>query len=249
MWELITRKLYIFRVLFDNMKEAFYRIGFDEKETDIYLSLIKLNRSKVSDLLKVTKIERRTIYDVLERLLQKGYVSYFKENNTQIYKPINPEIILKKLEDRQKDFEKIIPQIKSLEGKESHTEVEILKGKQGIRTIFQEILNEKEHLGMGDLEPFLKEYLLEAKRFIEQMIKTKHKEKIIYPKGQKITKTKYGEYKEISKDTLPLIQTIIYGDVVVQFVLDDVPKIIKIKNKEVADTHKDYFYKYWEVAN
>ena len=230
------------------MKEIFYDLGFDKKETEIYLALTKLNQSRVSDLLKVTKIERRTIYDVLERLLQKGYATYFKENNTQIYKPIKPEIILKKLEDKQKDFEKIIPQIKSLEEKENHTEVEILKGKQGIWTIFREILNEKEHLGMGDLEPFLKEYLLESKKFIEQMKKTKHKEKIIYPKGQKITKTQFGEYKEISKDLLPPIQTIIYKDTVVQFILDEVPKLIKIKNKGVAKTHKDYFYKYWEIT-
>lgn len=230
------------------MKEIFYQIGFDEKETQIYLTLTKLKTGKVSDILKKTKIERRTIYDVLERLIQKGYVTYYKENNTQIYKPVNPEIILKKLEEQKEDFEKIIPQIKSLKEKENHTEVEILKGKQGIRTIFQEILNEKEHLGIGDLEPFLEEYQLDAKKFVNQMIKLNHKEKIIYQKDQKITKIKTGEYKVLEKDSMPPIQTIIYADTVIQFVLDEIPILIKIKNKKIAKTHKDYFYKYWKIA-
>ena len=75
-----------------------------------------------------------------------------------------------------------------------------------------------------------------------------HKEKIIYPKGQKITKTKLGEYKILEKDLLPPIQTIIYGNTVVQFVLDEIPILIKIKNEKIAKTHKDYFYKYWKIA-
>ncbi|MFT4283181.1 MAG: TrmB family transcriptional regulator [Candidatus Woesearchaeota archaeon] len=227
------------------MKEVFYELGFDEKETQIYLALIKLRQGKVSDLLKITKIERRTIYDVLERLVQKGYATFFKENNTLVYKPINPELIVKKLDKQKNEFEEIIPQIKDLESKESNTEVEILKGRQGITTIFQEILQTKEHLGMGDLAPFIGEYKREAKRFILGMIKSNHKEKILYPKGQKIEKIKTGEYKEINKDKLPTIQTIIYENTVVQFILDEVPYMIKIKNKKVADTHRDYFYKYW----
>ena len=228
------------------MKEIFYELGLDEKETEIYLILIKIRKGRVGDILRKTKIERRTIYDVLERLIQKGYLTYYKENNTQIYKPIDPENILLKLEEQKQEFKKIIPQIKSLEEENTETEVEILKGKQGIRTIFQEILQYEEHLGIGDLNPFLNEYKNEAKRLIDGMKKTKHKEKIIYKKGQKIVKTKNGEYKQLNKEQLPIIQTIIYGNTVIQFIIEENPTLIKIKNKKIAETHKEYFKILWE---
>ena len=76
------------------MKEQLLSMGFNDKDAEIYLTLTKLGKANIAEIIKKTSVERRTIYDVLERLMQKGWASYFNENGKKYYLPTKPEIIL-----------------------------------------------------------------------------------------------------------------------------------------------------------
>jgi sugar-specific transcriptional regulator TrmB len=232
------------------MKEELISIGFGEKDSEIYLALMKLSRASLAEIMKKTSIERRTIYDVLERLIQKGWVSYFEENSKKYYIAANPELILKDLEQKNQEFEKIIPQLKALEEKSSEAKVEILKGVKGLRTIFLEIIHLKEmHYAFGNIAPFIsdKKYTPAVKEFLEYLEGREIHEKVIYPKGEPIKKIKGGQYKEINKELIPPTPTIIYGNVTAQFIFTDPITIIKITNKEITDTNRNYFDTFWRI--
>ncbi|MDA3837215.1 MAG: BlaI/MecI/CopY family transcriptional regulator [Nanoarchaeota archaeon] len=234
------------------MKKELLAIGFQNKDADIYLELMKSGKATILDLTKRTSIERRTIYDVLERLMQKGFVSYFEENKKKIYLPTNPEIILNEFEERKSKFEKIIPQLNSLDKKKDEAKVEVLKGVNGLKTIFLEIISQKQmHYSFGNISPFIsdKKYIPVVKTFLEYLEGRGVKEKIIYPKGESINKIKGGQYKSIDKSLIPPTPTIIYGDTTAQFVFTDPITIIKIQNKEITKTHKRYFDTFWEIKS
>ena len=57
-------------------------LGFEDKEIKIYLYLIKNPNSTVLQISKNIGIDRTTIYDILERLITKGIVSFIIKNNT-----------------------------------------------------------------------------------------------------------------------------------------------------------------------
>jgi sugar-specific transcriptional regulator TrmB len=57
------------------MEEHFRKIGFNEKEQNVYTLLVKHGKSSVSSLSKICKIPRATLYSTLESLLQKGVIS------------------------------------------------------------------------------------------------------------------------------------------------------------------------------
>ena len=120
------------------MKEQLIRIGFGDKEAEIYLALIKLGRANIAELMKKTSVERRTIYDVLERLMQKGWVSYHEENKKKYYAPAKPELILEDLEHKKQEFKEIIAKINALKEKKL---IEILSElfSSTSKTIFQQI--------------------------------------------------------------------------------------------------------------
>jgi sugar-specific transcriptional regulator TrmB len=232
------------------MKEKLISIGFGEKDAEIYLALIRLEKASIADLMKKTSIERRTIYDVLERLIQRGWAGYFEENGRKYYLATSPEIILKDLEQKNKEFEKIIPELTSLNEKSSEAKVEILKGVKGLRTIFLEIIHLKEtHYAFGNIAPFISDekYTPAVKEFLEYLEGRGIHEKIIYPKGEPIKKIKKGEYKAINKELIPPTPTIIYGDVTAQFIFTDPITIIKIKSKEITDTNRRYFDTFWRM--
>jgi sugar-specific transcriptional regulator TrmB len=54
-----------------SMDEIKHIFQLDDKESKIFSALIKLKKASVNALMKKTNIERRTIYDILERLIQK----------------------------------------------------------------------------------------------------------------------------------------------------------------------------------
>lgn len=232
------------------MKEQLISIGFSDKDAEIYLTLMKLGKANLAEIMKKTSVERRTIYDVLERLIQKGWASYFEENGKKYYIATNPEIILKDLEQKNKEFEKLIPELKNLKEKASEAKVEILKGVKGLRTIFLEIIHLKEiHYAFGNIAPFISDekYTPAVKEFLEYLEGRGIREKIIYPKGEPIKKIKGGQYKEIDKSLIPPTPTIIYGDVTAQFIFTDPITIIKTTSKEVTNTNRKYFDTFWDM--
>ena len=232
------------------MKEQLLEIGFQGKDAEIYLALMALGKACMVDLMRKTKIERRTIYDVLERLIQKGWASFFEEEGKKYYLPTKPEIILSSFEQKKENFEKIIPQLNELETKPSETRVELLKGVKGLQTIFLEIIKTKQmHYSFGNISPFIsdKKYKPAVDLFLEYLEGRDVKEKVIYPKGEDIKKIKGGQYKAIDKKFISPTPTIIYGDTSVQFIFTDPITIIKIKNKDIAKTNKNYFDTFWRM--
>jgi len=249
MWEIIRHKIYIDLEDHNLMLGELQDIGMDDKESQIYRALLQLKKGSVNDLLKKLVIERRTIYDVLERLIQKGYASSYEENGTKMFLPTSPRILLEDLDTKRERFSKMIPQLESLSQAEEAVRVEVLKGKQGIKTIFLEIQRSGNvHYAFGNVSHFVEKLDIDTKRFLSNIESKGYKEKIIYPKGDKILKIKNGEYRILDSDKMPPIPVIIYGNITCLFVFGDPIQIIKITSKEVTNSYMKQFNMYWGMA-
>jgi HTH-type transcriptional regulator, sugar sensing transcriptional regulator len=58
------------------MLSELIQLGLTSGEARIYLSLLKLGSSKVGSIVKDSRVSYSKVYDVLERLITKGLVSY-----------------------------------------------------------------------------------------------------------------------------------------------------------------------------
>ena len=58
------------------MLSELIQLGLTNGEVRIYLSLLKLGSSKVGSIVKDSRVSYSKVYDVLERLITKGLVSY-----------------------------------------------------------------------------------------------------------------------------------------------------------------------------
>ena len=133
-------------------------LGLTNGEAKVYLSLLKLGLSKVGSIVKDCRVSYSKVYDVLERLILKGLVSYVLIGNIKHFNAVEPyrlqDYIQKKEEQikLQKDkASKIIPDLVSIVNKRrrknkdsilksaaierNHTE--IFKGDQGLRTAYE----------------------------------------------------------------------------------------------------------------
>ena len=73
-------------------KESLKHIGLNEKEIQIYLSLLELGSSTVLAIAKRSGIKRPTAYLVLQSLVEKGFASRIikgKNNKPKTILPLN----------------------------------------------------------------------------------------------------------------------------------------------------------------
>jgi len=147
--------------------------GFEHKEAKIYLTLLKLGNVTASRIAKETGLDRRTTYDVLARLIDKGFVGYFLKNNVKNFTATNPENLVEDLKRKQEKLGKLLPDLlEFIKQREEETEIEVLKGKEGLKVIGNEIIRgRKAHYSFGALSKTAKETPIEITQFLRKIDK------------------------------------------------------------------------------
>lgn len=227
-------------------------LGFTLAEAKIYLTLLEDGPQQAGKISKITHINRRTTYDTLERLINKGYINYNITANKRIFKATNPELIIEKIEEMKKDAEQKIPELKKLhkKNKKEH-EANIYEGRKGVRNILHEILKEKEYVVFGSNEKFPHLMQHDFTRFQEEKKRRKTKSRTIMSidmRNKSILKKAYTKFRFIpQKFSLPT-STFIYGDKVATIIWSETPIGTVVENKEVAKSFKEYFEALWSTA-
>lgn len=132
------------------MFESFLQeIGLSEKEAKVYLALLQVDSGSIPELATKTKINRTTIYPVLESLQKKGLVSEVQVAKKVHYQAAPPErletyverqkVVLEEQSARLKD---VIPQIKSTQREQGERPIiKYFEGREGAVSAYEEFYN------------------------------------------------------------------------------------------------------------
>ena len=224
------------------MEQQLQNLGLTKTESKIYLTLLNLGSSLAGIIARKSGIHRRTVYDVLDKLTEKGLVGYITKNNRKYYEINNPEKLKELIKEKEQTINQILPLLKQKYSiQKEKQETLVFKGKEAIKKIFQDQLNYKEILvlaGEGASE-VLSFYL---KHYNNERIKRKVKLKIITNEKKKIP---YAQVRYL-KNFKTFTSTNIYGNNVAIIIWKQQPLAILIKEKEIADSYKNYFEIIWK---
>src|SRR3989338_7326262 len=121
-------------------EEIFAGIGLSKNETKIYLALLELGPSLMGQLCGKTKIHRRNVYDSVEMLKDKGFVSSTITNNRNVFEAADPKRILEMLDERRTSIEAILPGLMSRK-KARQSITRVYTGLAGRKIIFEDKLD------------------------------------------------------------------------------------------------------------
>jgi len=128
-------------------------LGLSQGQIDVYSAVLELGISTLNKIQEKTGIDRRNIYDILNKLIEKGLVSYTVEKGKKTYQCTHPNKILdeiKKKEEILKELESKIPQIKDLfDLSKPEIRAEVYRGNEAIKSILNEALEYPETFWMG----------------------------------------------------------------------------------------------------
>jgi sugar-specific transcriptional regulator TrmB len=231
-------------------------IGLSENQTIIYLALLELGSATAGEITNKSHVNRTNVYDALERLLEKGLVSYVIQANKKYFEAKDPNSLISFLEFKEKNIrnkksnlKKILPEIRAKRAlNKEPQEATIYKGKRGLQSITEEIIKEAKELLVFGAEGNFKEIF---KHYFDQWhLKRKQakiKLKIIYNKDLK----RSFPYSEIrinkNMDKTPAT-TWIYNDKIVIVVWSKEPLATMIRSKEVVESYKSVFNQMWKES-
>lgn len=227
-------------------------LGLSKNEAVIYMALVKLGKATVKEIAKATGMHRTNIYDILEKLKEKGLVSYFKEKNIQYFIASHPRNLESFLKEKLDLLHNILPKLIEIYNiKEEEVIVEIFKGKQGMKSAFRDILRSLNKGGVFygySVGGQLREYLpIFSNQFQAEMKRKKIKYYGIYVEGTKKPAV-YTEIRYVPKEMASPVAIFLYSDKVFINIWKPTLIGIIIRSKEVFNTYKKHFNLLWKIA-
>ena len=183
------------------IKEALLGLGLTSNETEIYLVLLNWGELSVNEIGSKSGLHRQVCYDALDRLVEKGFISFLINNNKKSFRALHPQKIIDYLEEKKNEIGvkksemiQILPDLTTLFNlHQEETQIELIKGKNVMRTIYNDIiktlLEKKETLfALGiDERKFLEYDRIAIKQYLTTLKRNKLKEKLLskemIPKG------------------------------------------------------------------
>lgn len=242
------------------------KIGLTEGEIRLYSALLDLGETTRTKLAKKSGISPSKIYDIANRLLEKGIISSVKKNGVIHFSAADPEKIKEFIQQKEAEIEKekkladeILPILLAKYQKtKEETDIEVFYGWEGMKTAFDDIVKS---LDKGEFN-----YILGASKgydskqadifFSQYYLKKKAKgfgTKIIFNENVRenikrisIFKEKPNEIRFLHQDTFTEIN--LYKNTVFIIILLKSPIVLKIKNREATDSFKKFFDSMWEMA-
>lgn len=234
--------------------EVLQRIGFTNNEIKTYLALLELGESLASKIATKINLNRSLIYKILEDLIRKGFVSFVIKENRKYFSAASPNKLLSILKENETEVQRILPELLNLKkSKENAPKVEIFAGKEGMKTMLEDVLKiAKEIFVLGAKSDFSDKLYYYHPNWHRRRIKQRIIINILFEQEQKVAdellKLKHTEIRFLPKQIKSKIMIAIYGDKVAIELWYDYPITILITDHNTAEGFKSYFNLLWKLA-
>ena len=244
----------------DKEVQDLQKIGLTEGESKVYLALIEIGSSTVGPIVKKSKVAYSNVYEILQRLIEKGVVSYIIKNKTKYFQAVEPTNLLDFLEKKEEEISRQKSLLKKmlpvLEEKQSHKlqqDAEIFLGKRGLRSAYERLLA---NLEKGDEDLFFyiheEQYAEESDLFyfsIQNILKKVQARGITNKFGVKSKFLKKAKYIKCKFVDFPIPGNIeVCGDKMLLISWKKPVIAILIHSQSISDNFKSYFNEVWKVA-
>ena len=229
------------------------QLGFSEYDIKIYLTLVNAGASLAGSIADFANVNRRNVYDALNRLIRKGFVSIILKNNKKYYLPAPPEKIISMYEERLDNLKDLLPELsKQFNLSKSKREVCFFEGKNGIKTIFETMFQSNKEIFVIGATGLAMEYM---PLFITKLFKhkgSKFKIKQLWNHDAKnVNKYKellHSEDKFLPNNFKTNSQLFVYGDRTIILIWSSIPFAILIIDQDVSNGFKSYFDFLWSIS-
>jgi sugar-specific transcriptional regulator TrmB len=238
------------------------KAGLTDGEIKVYLALLKSGLSTSGPVVTESGIAKSMVYPILEKLIQKGLVSYIIKEKTKYFQACDPSKIISFIDEREsdllktkKDIQRILPELDLMRKLSKKSEATIYLGNKGLRTAYERVY---EKLKRGECSYFLgvpayqpKEQHIYWKRDHLRRIRAGLKMKSLFNRDTdpKILRNR-NSYKDMDARYMPTeIKTpalfMTYKDTTLIMLQSPSVIAVEIVNQDITNSFQAYFDEFW----
>lgn len=236
-------------------------LGLTNNEIQVYLFLLKRGETTTGPIIKETNIVNSRVYESLNSLISRGFVTYNLQKDGKHFQASDPKILLEKQKELKEKIETLIPKLSSLKMAEKEgTITSVYEGVNGFKTAFKKMINdcpknETIHI-IGFSKKLHKEESIKLFMTNMNLKSAQKKQKLKVLLGEDVRNTLGKDRKKEKITTVRFLKKGYISPIAVDISVDEVyimiweekPLVIRIKNKNVAESFRMYFNFLWSIA-
>lgn len=240
-----------------NLQNVLVNIGLTGKEAKVYLASLELGPSPASDIALRAKLNRVSTYDILKKLIERGYISTYTQKRIRFFSATEPDLIRNDIRQKYLDFKEALPDLRRLHGSTYVPRIRYYEGIEGVKKVYADTLSAKTEIfnyaDSKSIREFWPTYDLD---YVKERVKRRIYLRGIAPldeHGRRVAAENEKMYREIRLVTAGVFafanEINIYDDKVsiVSFGKNEVVGMI-IESPEIANTQRAIFMMAWEFA-
>ncbi|MEK6964248.1 MAG: helix-turn-helix domain-containing protein [Nanoarchaeota archaeon] len=240
-----------------NLKE----LGLSEGQISVYSATLDLGTSTLNSIHEKTGIERRNIYDILNKLIERGFISYTVENGKRAYQCTSPSNVLEEIKRKkealdilEKETSKIMNMFNLSKPK---IRAEVYRGDDALKALLEESLNYKESFWIGGNSEVYNTNL--KAWFNHWMARRVEKRHMMYdlvdhgtwldglkPNDKAAHKKSHYQYCALPKNLASPLIIVIFGNKVAQVLWSKQPFAFVLESEEIKESFMKYFHYFWK---
>jgi HTH-type transcriptional regulator, sugar sensing transcriptional regulator len=237
-------------------------IGLTKGESKVYAALLELGPSTVGPLLKRAKVAHSNIYEILDRMLEKGVAAVVVKNGVKQFQAVSPVNLQKYLDKKQAELDRqresltaLMPRIKMLENTFPKQEALLFIGLRGLASAYKELFEDSKKgdenlwIYMHDkkFEKASDKFYMHTWMELAKNIKSKGIADPSYRNSRYIKQFK-KKYEMRFADFPLFSHGEVFQDKFLLVSWEDPVISVLVKAKHVSDNFRKYFYSVWQAA-
>lgn len=148
----------------NNLQKTIENLGLNEKQAKVYLACLELGSATVAEVAEKAEVKRTSIYNFLEELIAKGYLSEIKQDDKILLVAEDPKALEQKAKNHLESVQGVMPELMAMFNRSGNKpKVHFYQGIAGIKKIYEETLKSQEPIyAFSDFEkmmPLMEEWM------------------------------------------------------------------------------------------
>lgn len=242
------------------MRDELQVLGLTRNEAEVYEALVKSGQTKAGQLIARLDVHRNIIYQVLESLIKKGFVTKIEKRGIWWFQITEPDSIMTMVKRREQIAGSVIREIKRTK-QQIEQQIAVYEGVDSLRAYWLSTLERfpegaidcclglplhnrwEQLMGEAALQKYID--LRKKKRFVWKTVlfEIEDSQRKHHQEFPAIT-----EYRLWAKSAKPIGNFNVMHDTVILQTMTDIPRIIEIRDKDMVTVFQNYFDAVWEEA-
>ncbi len=234
----------------EKILQTLEKLGLGDKEAKTYLALLGMGETTATKLAERTGITRTLIYEIADKLVEKGLVSSVVKEGAKHFSASEPEFLLKDLEEKTEDLIGVMPDLNAIMAStKEETKVELYRGRKGLNSILKMLITDgNDYYITGGGQEACHYFEHENRVFVKRAAKAGINGHLLVRKNDDFFIGKLERFRYLSPQLISLVSNIAWGNKTAIFVWSEPYYVILIENEKIAKSNISTFEYLWDIA-